>query len=61
MNLCKRFEESVVFILDDTGQGPKQSVTEKTLQLISDPLDEGRLLIPLHSVIRDSIRMCTNR
>ena len=47
-------------ILDSTGRGSKPSVTEKTLTLISDPLDEDRLLISLVSVIRDSIRMCTN-
>ena len=64
MNLfkwCKRFEESVDLILDDTGRGPKQSVTEKTLTLISDPLGEDRLLIPLHSVIRDKIMMRIKR
>ena len=56
---CKRFEENVDLILDDTGRGSKPSVTEKTLTLISDPMYEDRLLILLHSVIRDSIRMCT--
>ena len=56
------FKESVDLILDDTGRGSKPSVPEKRLTLISDPLDEDRLLILLHSVIRDSIRMwmCTN-
>ena len=57
---CKRFDESVDFILDDTGRGPKPNATEKTLTLISDPLDEDRLLTLLNSMIRDSIRMCTN-
>ena len=35
---------------------------EKTLRLISDPLDEDRLhvLKLLHSLIRNSKRMCTN-
>ena len=42
------------------GRGSKPNVTEKTLTLICDPLDEDRLLTLLHSVIRDSIRMCTN-
>ena len=36
--------------------------TEKTLTLINDPLDDDRLhvLKLLHSVIRNSIRMCTS-
>ena len=46
------------------GRGLKFNVTctEKTVTLISDPLDEDRLhvLKLLHSVIRNSIRMCTN-
>ena len=46
------------------GRGLKLNVTctEKTLTLISDPLDEGRLQVLnlLHSAIRNSIRMCTN-
>ena len=33
---------------------------EKTLTLISEPLDEDRLLTLLHSMIRDIIRMCKN-
>ena len=61
---CKRFEEGVDLILDDTGRGLKLNVTctEKTLTVISDPLDEDRLyvLTLLHSVIRNSIRTCTN-
>ena len=63
MNLfkwCNRFEESVDLILDNTGRGSKPNVTEKTLTLISEPLDKDRLLTFLLSMIRDSIRMCTN-
>ena len=58
--MVQRFEESVDFILDDMGQGSKPNVVEKTLTLISDPLDEDRLLTLLHSMIRDSIRICTD-
>ena len=47
-------------ILYDTGRGSKPNVTEKTLTLISEPLDEDRLRTLLLSMIRDSIRMCTN-
>ena len=47
-------------ILNDTGRGSNPNVTEKTLSLISDPLDEARLIILLHIIIRDSIRMRTN-
>ena len=54
------FEESVDLILYDTGRGSKPNVTEKTLTLISEHLDEDRLLALLHSMIRDSIWMCTN-
>ena len=54
------FEESVDLILDDMGRVSKPNVTEKTLTLMSDPLDEDRLLTLLYSMIRDSIRMCTN-
>ena len=36
------------------------NVTEKTLTLIRELLDEDKLLTLLHSMIRDSIRMCTN-
>ena len=42
------------------GRGSKPNVTEKMLTSISDPQDEDRLLTSLHSMIRDSIRMCTN-
>ena len=44
------------------GGGSKPNATEKVFTLISDPLDEDRLLTLLHStrMIRDSIRMCTN-
>ena len=52
--------ESVDLILYNTGRGSKQNVTEKTLTLISEPLDEDRQLALLHSMIRDSIMMCTN-
>ena len=38
----------------------KANIAEKMLTLISDPLDEDRLLTLLHSVIRDSIRMYTS-
>ena len=51
-------------ILDDTGRGLKLSVTctEKTLTFVSDPLDEDRphVVKLLYSVVRNSIRMCTN-
>ena len=51
-------------ILDNTGRGLKLNVicTEKTLILISDPMNGGRLnvLKLLDSVTRNSIRMCTN-
>ena len=47
-------------ILNDTGRGTKPNVTEKTLTLISEPLVENRQLTFLHSMIRDSIRMCAN-
>ena len=47
-------------ILNDTGGGSTPNVTEKTLTLISEPLDEDKLLTLLHSMIRDSIRMCSN-
>ena len=47
-------------ILDDTSRGSKPNVAEKTFTLITDPLDEDRLLTLLHSVIEDSIRMCTS-
>ena len=63
MNLfkwCKRFEESEDWILDDTGRRSEPNVREKTLTLISDPLDKDRLLTRLHSVTGDGIRMCTN-
>ena len=39
---------------------PNGSGELKTLTLISDPLDEDRLLKLLYSMIRDSIRMYTN-
>ena len=42
------------------GRGSKPNVTRKNVTLISEPLDEDRLLTLLHSMIRDSIRMCTN-
>ena len=42
------------------GRGSKPNVTKKTLTLISEPLDEDILLTVLHSMIRDSIMMCTN-
>ena len=38
----KRFEESIDLILDDMGRRSKPNVTEKTLTLISDPLDEDK-------------------
>ena len=41
-------------------EGLNQTLQRKTLTLISVPLDEDRLLALLHSMIRDSIRMCTN-
>ena len=56
----QKVEESVDLILCDTGGGSKPNVTEKKLTLISEPLDEDRLLTLLHSMIRDGIRMCTN-
>ena len=52
--------KSVDLILYGTGRGSKPNVTEKTLTLISEPLDEDRLLTMLHSMIRDSIMMCIN-
>ena len=54
------FKESVDLILDDTGRGSKPNVTEKTWTLISDPLDEDRLLTLLYSMIRDSVRFTKN-
>ena len=57
--MLQRFEESVDSILDDKGRGSKPNVTEKTLKLISDPLDEEILLTLLHSMIRDNISMST--
>ena len=58
--MVQKFEESVDWILDDTRRGSKPNVTEKTLTLISEPRDEDRLLTLLHSMNRDSMRMCTN-
>ena len=52
--------KSADLILDDTVGGSKPNVAEKTLALNSEPLDEDILLTLLHSMIRDSIRMCTN-
>ena len=58
--MVQKFDESVDWILDDTCRGSKPSVTEKTLTLISEPRDEDRPLTLLHSMNRDSMRMCTN-